>query len=365
WPEPVATDDLLTELSQFYAQHVILPEHGALAMALWTLHAWTIDAFYCSPFLMFSSPEMRCGKSTAMSLLYWTGPRTVLASNISPAAIFRYIDCEHPTLLTDEAETNESEEARGILNSGHTRDTAYVIRCEGDDNKPKRFSTWAPKALASISKLAATLRDRAVIIPMKRKKRGERVETRRGRDTDDSRPLHEKAQRWADDNVEKLKDARPALDELSDRAADNWEPLLTIAELAAGDWPMRARAAAIQLSGNSEAAAESIGAQLLRAIKAVFEALGVDPIPSDKGADEVAKDKDSPWAAYGKTGKPITQRQIAALLDRYGVRPDSIRVPGLGTKKGYLFAWLEDAFETYLDVFSNAPISDPEHRNKP
>lgn len=76
WPEPVATDDLLTELIDLYARYVILPEHGAITMALWTLHAWAIEAAYVSPFLMFTSPEMRCGKSTAMSLLYWTGPRT-------------------------------------------------------------------------------------------------------------------------------------------------------------------------------------------------------------------------------------------------------------------------------------------------
>jgi putative DNA primase/helicase len=366
WPEPVATADLLADLTKIYSRHLILPDHGATVMALWALHAWAIAAFHCSPLLMFCSPEMRCGKSTAMTLLYWTGPRTVLASNISPAAIFRYIEAEHPTLLTDEAETNQSEEARGILNSGHTRETAYVIRCEGDDNKPKRFSTWAPKALASIGKLAATLRDRAVIIPMKRKKRGQPVEKLRGRDTDDFRILREKAQRWADDNVEKLTNARPALpDGLNDRAADNWEPLLAIADLAGGEWPTRARAAAIRLSADREAAGESTGVQLLRAIKGVFETLQVDRIASEELAEELAKDKDSPWAAYGKTGKPITQRQIAALLDRYSVRPDSIRVPSGGTKKGYLLAWLEDAFETYLDASSEAAPSDPEHRNKP
>jgi Protein of unknown function (DUF3631) len=123
--------------------------------------------------------------------------------------------------------------------------------------------------------------------------------------------------------------------------------------------------AAIRLSGDSEAAAESMGVQMLRAIKGVFEALGVDRITSEELAEELAKDRDSFWAAYGKTGKPITQRQIASLLDRYGVRPDSIRVPGFGTKKGYLFAWLKDAFETYLDAFSDTSPSDPEQRNKP
>jgi hypothetical protein len=366
WPEPVATADILADLAEVYSRYAVLPEHGATAMAMWNLHAWAIDAFYCSPFLMFSSPEMRCGKSTAMSLIYWTGPRTVLASNISPAAIFRYIDAEHPTLLTDEAETNENEEARGILNSGHTRDTAHVIRCEGDENKPKRFSTWAPKALASIGKLAATLRDRAVIISMKRKKRGECVEKLRGRDTDEFRNLRERAQRWADDNIEKLKNAQPVLpDGLNDRAADNWEPFLAIAELAGGDWPARARAAAVKLSGDADSLAETIGVQLLGAIKMVFESLGVDRITSEALAEELAKDKNSLWAAYGKTGKPITQRQIAALLDRYGIRPDSIRISGFGTKKGYLLAWLEDAFETYLDVFPDTPPSDPGHRNKP
>ena len=111
---------------------------------------------------------------------------------------------------------------------------------------------------------------------------------------------------------------------------------------------MSARAAAIRFSGDTEAAAESAGAQLLRAIKVVFESLGVDRIASENLAEELAKDKDSPWAAYGKTGKPITQRQIAALLDRYCVRPDSIRVPGFETtKKGYLLAWLQD----FRDIF--------------
>ena len=158
----MATDDLLAELIDLYdSRFVILPEHGGITMALWNLHAWTIDAAYVSPFLMFVSPEMRCGKSTAMSLLYWTGPRTVLASNISASAIYRYIDASHATLLMDEAETylRDHPEARGILDSGHTRDRAFVIRCEGDNHQPKRFSTWGPKA-SRPSASGATLRDR-------------------------------------------------------------------------------------------------------------------------------------------------------------------------------------------------------------
>ena len=365
WPDDVATADLLDDLATIYARHVILPEHGATALALWTLHAWAIDAAFCSPLLMLVSPEPRCGKSTCLKVLFWTCPRTVLASNISGPAIFRYIENHTPTLLLDEAETYvaENEAVRGIINSGHDRVTAIVIRQSGESHEETReFSTWAPKAIASIGKLAATLRDRAIILPMKRKKRHEQVVKLRGRDSDEFRIIRERAQRWVNDNIEALKDVRPSLPDLNDRAADNWELPLAIADLAGGDWPTRARLAAVGLSGDADAKAETIGVQLLAAIKAVFETLGTDRITSEHLAERLAKDKDAPWASYGKGERPITQRQIASILDRYGVRPETIRVPG-GTKKGYLFAWLADAFETYLPAFPSTPPSDPEQGN--
>ena len=86
WEEPVATANLLDDLREKYAAHVILPEHGAEVMALWVLHAWSLDASYISPFLRLTSPEPRCGKSRALTLLYKTVPRTTLSSNISAAA---------------------------------------------------------------------------------------------------------------------------------------------------------------------------------------------------------------------------------------------------------------------------------------
>ena len=367
WPESVATNDLLNDLATIYARHVILPEHGATALALWTLHAWALDAAFCSPLLMLVSPEPRCGKSTVLKLLYWTCPRTALASNISGAAIYRYVETNTPTLLLDEAETFvvDNEGVRGILNSGHDRFTAVVIRQSGETHEEtKEFSTWAPKAIASIGKLAATLRDRAIILMMKRKKRHEQVVKLRGRDNDEFHTIRARAQRWANDNIEALKDARPSLPDLNDRAADNWELPLAIADLAGGDWPTRARLAALGLSGDADAAAETIGVQLLAAIKAIFEALGTDRMTSEDLAERLARDKDSPWAAYGKMGKPITQRQIASLLERYGVRPGTIRIPG-DTKKGYNFAWLADAFETYLPAFPSTPPFDPSRRHNP
>jgi len=62
-------------------------------------------------------------------------------------------------------------------------------------------------------------------------------------------PLRQELETWAVDNIATLAAARPELpDELGDRAQDVWEPLLAIAELAGGDWPERARTAAVALS---------------------------------------------------------------------------------------------------------------------
>jgi hypothetical protein len=202
---------------------------------------------------------------------------------------------------------------------------------------------------------------------MKRKKRSERVEKLgkklRRRDTDSFVMLQQKCRRWADDHIEMLTDADPAMpDALDDRAADNWEPLLAIADLAGGDYPKLARSAALHLSGSAEIDEQTIGVQLLAAAKALFDTLAVDRITSERLAAELASDADGPWSGYNyESGKPISQRQIANLLAHYGIRPDTIRVGDI-TKKGYLRSWFNDAFDTYLDL---TPLSDPELRNKP
>jgi len=192
------------------------------------------------------SPTKRCGKTSVLILLQYLTPRSELASNISAAALFRYIEKEHPTLLIDEADSfvKDNEQLRGILNSGHTKTAAYVIRTVevNGDHQPHRFSTWAPKAIATIRALADTLEDRAVVVQLQRKPPGAKVERLRKRDNERCAGLRSQAARWAEDNFDKLVDPDPQVpDALNDRAADNWRPLLAIADLVGGEWPQLAR----------------------------------------------------------------------------------------------------------------------------
>jgi putative DNA primase/helicase len=307
---------------------IVMPKGAADAIALWILHAWTADAGEISPFLVLISPTKRCGKTSVLILLLYLTPRSELASNISSSALFRYIEDVRPTLLIDEADSfvKENEELRGILNSGHTKAAAYVIRNieSNGEHKPKRFSTWAPKAIATIRALADTLEDRAIMVQLQRKPKAAKVERLRRRDNDEFSVLRQRAARWAADNAAKLEDPDPAIPEvLNDRAADNWRPLLAIADLAGGHWPETARDASGLLSGEGQ---DAINVELLADVRQAFGDADVL-----RSADLVAKltaDPERPWAEW-KNGKPLSQKQLAGLLGSFHVISTTVHPPNL------------------------------------
>jgi putative DNA primase/helicase len=321
--EPVAGAALLDDIVNLFLRYVMLPEHAREALALWVAHAWALDAFQCSPFATLVSPTKRCGKTRLLALLKWLTPRSELAGSISAAALFRYIEQERPTLLIDEADRTVAgnDELQGILNSSHKRVAAYVIRCVGDDNRPRRFSTWAPKAIATIARLADTLRDRSIIIQMRRKTAQERIEPWNEDDTKELAALRRRLLRWTEDQAKVLISAFPDVPTgLNDRAADNWRPLLAIADAAGGSWPSRARAAALGLSGRLEDDDDPL-IRMLADIRAIFgEMPSADWIGSAVLAERLASQDGSPWQEW-KRGKPITPASVARILRRAGIHP--------------------------------------------
>jgi putative DNA primase/helicase len=341
---------LLADIERVFRDYIVLPPGAAEALALWTLHAWTIDASDVSPFMALISPTKRCGKTNALTILYYLTPRSEMASNITPSALFRYIESFKPTLLIDEYDSfaKDNEEMRGILNSGHTKTGAHVVRnaWENGEHRQRRFSTWAPKVIACIGTLPDTMDDRSIVIRLQRKPRAALVSRLRKRDSDEFSILRRQAARWAADNFQHLVDAEPDVpEELHDRAADNWRPLLAIADLVGGNWPTRARDAACALSGDGYDSAVNI--ELLADIRMAFGNL--DMIRS---ADLVAKlvaDPEGPWANW-KRGKSLTQKQLAGLLRPFGIIPEEVHPEGRDGPhgKGYKRTSLEEAWAAYL-----------------
>jgi putative DNA primase/helicase len=233
WDEEVDGDALLDELRKHLRRYIVLPPHADAALSLWVLQTWVFDVFDLSPYLAITSPTRRCGKTVLMTLLYWLCARGKKSDSMSKAAIYRSVDAEKPTLVLDEVGwvVDHRDERQNILCGGFERN-GYAEVCEGEGSAitTHLYSTYCPKAFGLIGKLTATLMDRAIEIPMQRKKSGEQAERMRRRDNTDHKNLRRQCLRWAQDNPAALETSSPGLPEgLNDRALDCWEPLFTVA----------------------------------------------------------------------------------------------------------------------------------------
>jgi len=358
--DPVNGALLLERIIDVFNEFAVLPTHAALTIALWIFRTHCDEAFDISPRLAILSPVKRCGKTTLLELIGKLVPRPLPTSNVTPSVIFRAVEKLHPTLLIDEADTfmHDNEELRGILNSGHRRDSAQILRNVGDDHEPRLFSTWCPMVIAAIGTLPDTIQDRSIVITMQRKGPQESVrplrwQSRQG-ETIKAR-LHTIARalaRWSFDHIGGLRHLEPTMPEgLHDRAADNWSPLLTIAEAIGGAWIDQARTVAVALS-NGEADTESRGVELLRDLAGIFDASGSDRYPSQGLCDALALLEERPWSEY-RRGKPISTSQLARLLKGFGISSQNLRTE-TGVVKGYYCDHFCESFSRYL----NSPATD-------
>ena len=296
-------------------------------------------------------------------------PRVLLSSNTSPAVIFRAIELWKPTLLIDEADTTlpGNEELRGILNSGHTRRSAFVLRTVkvGEEHRPRKFSTWAPMAIAMIGKLPGTLADRSILIVMRRKKPSEKV-ARLPLD-DGAQPfadLRRQCARWAADHFDMLCTHQPTVPEgLHDRASDNWRPLCAIAEVAAGKWPARARQAIAAL-GDLAQDDDEAGVLLLQDMQQLFQEQGTDRLFSEDLAKALRAMEGRPWPEYGRRQpKPISVNQIARLLSPFGIHPKTLR-EGTERAKGYLLDDCTEIFSRYTPSPNRDTVTNEQRRGE-
>ncbi len=359
WPECVDGTELLDRLVECLVKYVILPEGAAEAIALWIVHSYCLDCLHLTPILAIVSPVKRCGKTTLLTVIASLVTRLLLASNITPAAVFRTIDKFKPTLLIDEADTfiAKNDELRGVINAGHTRVTAQVIRSEGDNHEPRVFSTWSAKGIALIGRLRDTIEDRSILITLRRRRPAEKVGRLRGAEVFGlHEPLRQMAARWAADHAVDVGRSRPtAVSGLNDRAVDNWEPLLAIADIAGGDWPERARRSARLVGGQSDEAASSRAEQLLHDLRDLYFERSAAALTSEEIVKALTSMEHRPWPEY-RHEKPLSKNQLAALLRPFGVAPGQFRDDRGDKGRGYKLEDLQDVFDRYLPPETVQPV---------
>jgi putative DNA primase/helicase len=348
WEQPVETAALLIELQEQILKYIVMSKEQALVIALWITMAWVHSrSVVHSPYLMVTSPQRDSGKSTLLGVLGFLIPRSLLCVGLNEAVLFRSIDYWTPCLITDEADTvfADNEPLRAVYNSGWTRGTG-VPRCIGDNHVPKLFATFCPKVLGLKGKnLPDTTASRCIIIELKRKLPSEEAQDFAHVDDDALATLRRKLARWGDDNWEGLAKAQPQIPAgFDNRIRRNWWVLLAAAELAGADCAERARKAATAMEGVQDLTDTEI--ELLRDIKAVFDADGSAEISTKALITALSADEERPWATFAK-GKPVTDRQIARMLGKYRIKSDDVRPNGVHAK-GYQRVRFEDVWARYL-----------------
>ncbi|AYN40161.1 DUF3631 domain-containing protein [Streptomyces dangxiongensis] len=372
-PEPTVGSALLDELRAQIAKFVILPSPEALdAVTLWVAATHLQPAWQHAPRLAVVGPAKRCGKSRLLDVLTETVHEPMLTINTTPAAVFRSITEEPPTLLVDEADTifgtpkmaEKNEEMRGLLNAGHQRNR-YVTRVVGNDHTPHRFATFAMAALAGIGDLPDTIMDRSVVIRMRRRAEGERVKPFRSRrDTPALHDVRDRIAAWARPLLDEAADLEPEMP-VEDRAADTWEPLVIVADLAAGPWPRRAREACARMVTSEVEVEEEQpgGARILADIRRIFFAQReVDSLSTEELLHHLLQNTESPWAEWGRHG--LTSRNLSDMLRPFDIRPGNVRLADGTQRKGYMRNKFLDAWRRYcptvhpVDAEPVAPAAD-------
>jgi hypothetical protein len=357
---------LLQLVHKFLGRFVSYPcKHSHVAHTLWIIHTHLMDKWDSTPRLNFSSVEPGSGKSRALEVTETMVPRPIATVNVTSAYLFRKIGDEAgaPTILFDEIDTvfgpkarEANEEIRGLLNAGH-RKGAVAGRCvmRGKTIETEELPAYAAVAMAGLGWLPDTILSRSITIRMRKRRPDERVEPYRPR-------IHER-EGWAlkaaiESWVAGFLDFKwPELPpEIQDRNADVWEPLIVIADAAGGDWPARARAAAVALVTRSKETEPSLGVRLLADIKVVFGSK--DKMFTSDILSALNEIEEAPWGDI--KGKPLDGRGLARRLKEYDIKSKTVRI-GPTTGKGYDRADFLDMWARHLpeSVTSVTSVTSP------
>lgn len=349
WECPVDGAELLHDAESILKRHVILPPGGHIVIPLWAMGSYCMDAWSLFPKMLITSPRKRCGKTVLLEALECIVFRALLTSNISPSAIFRCIEEWAPSLMIDEADTftKDNDELNGIMNAGHRKRNATVIRSEkvGETFLPRKFSVWCPQVIAGIGEQRGTMHDRSIHIEMRRKMPGEEVIKLPVDAFEQQISIRRRFLRWAEDNRSILRPVEPPACG-NDRAQDNWLPLFTLAKAVGGDWPEKVKTAYLVFNATVDDESGDAGAMMLADIKEILNSRTAKNIFSEDLVALLVGIEDRPWFEW-KRGKPLTQNTLSRMLDPYHIKSKDIKISGI-VKRGYSKSSFEDAFMRYL-----------------
>ncbi len=360
------TGGIVGEVAELIGRYVVMPDDAQTVTAAWVVSAWMMDCWDRFPNLAVTSPEKRCGKTRLLQLLELVLPNARSVANVSPAAVYRLIEAERPSLLIDEAQSlvrrgsENTEVLRELLCSGIDRN-AKVVRCGGANrDEIHEFSVYAAKVIALIGEPDGVVADRCLPVRMRRMTGDDRAERYVSRVVEPvGRAVRDKVEAWAaghKDRVQAVYDGLEPFDIENDRLAELLLPLMAVAEVDGGGHLDTIRGFADALDGqDAEAEKSSPGVKLLAALRELFAVKRKGDglfLSTSQLLIELKGRTEEPWLTFTR-GQPITAEAMANLLKPYGI--SSVRNEKQ-TARGYVLSDFRDAWNRYLPTPSEKAV---------
>jgi hypothetical protein len=350
---------LLGRIEKFVNKYVAFEDEYSLPIALWSLCTFMFPSFGAFPYVVITSETKRSGKTTLADIMAFVCSNPRSFGSMTPASMFRIIHEEHPSVFFDEAEELSSEAAgamRSVLNMGY-RKGSTVPRVVG--NQVKEFDTYCPKTFILIGDVYDTLRDRSIVIRMKRggddkqrfvydvaKAEGAALRVECAELVKDV--INDVQQRYLDFK---------GIDFLTARDEEIWSPLFVMASVVCPSRMTELQRIAVDMAtektqskrryvdmAKSENAAQDdeFAVRLLQDLAVVMGGKNLSSIDAVTALRGIVT---APWRKF--KGDGITANNIADILASFGVRPQPIRTAG-GRKnskvfKGYKYAEVKAA----------------------
>lgn len=326
-------------------------------LALWIAGTYIFDAFDAYPYLTITAKTKRSGKTRlGAELISFTCSTPMNVAGASPAALFRAVKDMKPTIIQDEAEQLNSEAAslmRQFLNVGY-RKGQTIPRADGKHGIIQ-WPTYCPKVFILIGDVYDTLKDRSIVVNMKRLPEGKELKPfSYERAKMEGNEIGEEIKSLLAGNLEKILKAYETenIKFLTDRDAEIWRSIFAL-ERILGDGGTKtlsnltrtavdvstektlpSRSYAMSADAEKQAERESYARRLLADMLTITK--GKKAISSLDAIKELKKLDTAPWRVYraesddvagasSLTNDGLDQRSMSTLLAIVGLRPKPIR----------------------------------------
>jgi hypothetical protein len=325
--------------------------HEYVVASCWVLHCFAFDTFDTTPRLLFISPMEYAGKSTALKVIDKLVPYPKRSDDISAAALRFHMKAGRIMLLdeVDNLDLATKNTLRSAINA-NSRGASYD-RMAG--RQPATWAGYVPMALASIRELPRPQMSRSIVFYLVRAS-GERSESLRPFRADDTAELdrvYSFTRAWRQTAAV---NPNPALPKgFYGRPADNWRPLVSVADACSPAWGALMREAMVEFARGYQD--KHFLTELLEHIRDVFDARGDKVLSKTMTADLNARE-DGPWSEWrgihaDQQPRALTQATLAGLLRMitpFSIHPKSMWLPGhQAGGKGYYRADFEKAWAAY------------------